>query len=794
MSRPAAKGEPTPGSDTEVLDPALAADEAKSLLKSLRSFLTDSDLQSARIRVAVTIPVAVLCLLGWLILTVFGNVFQGGTRHPETMLIAGGVLLLIGAHAWIYRGPSIMVTTVLAAVIALVYVFSVSTNGLLPTIFMSAVLIALHAVAAPRAALLLSLLTLALTPPLVWFASAGEINYPYLFRSMASGIIAVTFMQLLCRSNTRFKNEALRLAQGLETLTASLGASLEQAVFERRRAEDALVALQAADARLMTVKTQLEDAVGSMSQGLVIVDAQGRVVLCNPQTRRILDLPQDTLATQQLFEDALGEFGELDSSAASSTIEFESDRPDALISRTVNTRDGRHVEMNSRRMHSGYTIHTYTDVTSYVHSNEKLRAAMQAMTSAQEQLKAEMQRARQDSDMKLRFVASVSHEIRTPLNGIVGMVDVVARSGLTEQQSELIADLETSTQQLRQLTDDILDLSYLKDAKFSLALQPFDLTSFVDKVVRAAQGAAQAKGLMLELFMRDVPCMVIGDTQRLQQVLNNLIHNAIKFTAQGWVRLYVECRSVKSTAGNLEVIIAVADSGRGIAPDALISIFEPFSQGDTTINRDFGGTGLGLTLCRELCEAMGGSIRVTSRLGKGSVFTVAVVLQRSDNSELFEDTVPAPLDETTPALAGRRILVVDDNRINHKLLALWLKAAGAHVHQAFDGAEGLRAASVELFDAILMDVSMPVMNGMTATRAIRLLGQSGDERLERLAAVPVIGVTAMARPEDLRLCLEAGMDAHLGKPLERAKLLRTIKDVMEAHHWLGNTGAHTTAR
>jgi CheY-like chemotaxis protein len=183
---------------------------------------------------------------------------------------------------------------------------------------------------------------------------------------------------------------------------------------------------------------------------------------------------------------------------------------------------------------------------------------------------------------------------------------------------------------------------------------------------------------------------------------------------------------------------------------------------------------------------MGGSIRVTSRLGKGSVFTVAVVLQRSDNGELFEDTVPAPLNETTPELAGRRILVVDDNRINHKLLALWLKEAGAQVHQAFDGAEGLRAAQAELFDAILMDVSMPVMNGMTATRAIRLLGQSGDARLERLAAVPVIGVTAMARPEDLRLCLEAGMDAHLGKPLERVKLLRTLKDVMEAHRWLSN--------
>ena len=566
-------------------------------------------------------------------------------------------------------------------------------------------------------------------------------------------------------------------------------------------AEKSAKALAAANAaRMALIEAQLDDAVSSMSQGLVMVDTGGRVVLFNTQAQSILDLPDGVLVAQQPFAQVV-EFearrgdAEMDWRDLEASARVDAKTPcasDTEVPRVVKLCAGRHVEINSRPLRSGHTVHTYSDVSDYVRANDQLRTAMLGLSLAKEQLGTEMQRSRQDSDMKLRFVAAVSHEIRTPLNGIMGMVDVLARSGLTEQQSELIADVETSTKQLRQLTDDILDLAYLKDAKFSLALQPFDLTSFVNKVVRAAQGAAQAKGLMLELFMRDVPCMVIGDTQRLQQVLNNLIYNAIKFTAQGWVRLYVECKSVKSTAGNLEVIIAVADSGRGIDHGALNSIFEPFRQGDDSINRDFGGTGLGLTLCRELCEAMGGSIRVTSRPGKGSVFTVAVVLQRSDNGELFEDTVPAPLDETTPALAGRRVLVVDDNRINHKLLALWLKEAGAHVHQAFDGAEGLRAASAELFDVILMDVSMPVMNGMTATRAIRLLGQSGDARLERLAAVPVIGVTAMARPEDLRLCLEAGMDAHLGKPLERVKLLRTLKDVMEAHHWLSNSGTHST--
>ena len=561
---------------------------------------------------------------------------------------------------------------------------------------------------------------------------------------------------------------------------------------------NAMALAEASAARMALIEAQLDDAVSSMSQGLVMVDAGGCVVLFNAQARSILDLPEGLLVTQQPFAQVV-EFEERRGDTELNWSDLEVTLHDDVktrgasqteVQRVVKLCAGRHVEINSRPLRSGHTVHTYSDVSDYVRANDQLRAALLGLSMAKEQLSAEMQRSRQDSDMKLRFVAAVSHEIRTPLNGIMGMVDVLARSGLTAQQADLIADVETSTRQLRKLTDDILDLSHLKHATFSLGVLPFDLTSFVDKVVRAARGAAQAKGLHLELHRLDAPCMVVGDAQRLQQILNNLIYNAIKFTAEGWVRVHVECTPIDDGAGNLEVVIAVADSGRGIAPDALNSIFEPFRQGDESINRDFGGTGLGLTLCRELCEAMGGSIRVKSRLGKGSVFTVVVIMKRhAGNSGLFKEEVLAKLDETQPLLAGRRILVVDDNRINQKLLALWLAEAGAKVQQAFDGAEGLRAASAERFDAILMDVSMPVMNGVTATQALRALGQSDDERLEGLSAVPVIGVTAMARPEDVRMCLEAGMDAHLCKPLDRVNLLRTLKDVMEAHHWLSNTGA-----
>jgi signal transduction histidine kinase/CheY-like chemotaxis protein len=580
-----------------------------------------------------------------------------------------------------------------------------------------------------------------------------------------------------------------------------LYSSNERRVYDRLRlAEvDKMQLTLASEKRLAALKAQLEDAIGSMSQGIVMVDSDGRVVLCNAQANKILELPQGVLGEQQPFSQVLqfeSQRGDtnLDSNDLESRLSDTGTAADSKVRRILKTSTSRHVEINSRQLSSGYTVHTYADVTSYALANGQLRAAMHSLMLAQEQLSAQMQLARQESDMKLRFVTAVSHELRTPLNGIVGLVDVIARSGLTEQQAELIADVQTSTHQLHDLTNDILDLSRLQDATFSLVLTPFDLAEAVDKTVRAARGAAQAKALSLELLMAEAPGAVLGDAQRLQQILNNLIYNAIKFTAQGWVRVHVECKPAGNSTEYLEVVISVADSGRGIAPEALGHIFEPFRQGDDSINRDFGGTGLGLALCRELSEAMGGGIRVASRLGHGSVFTVVVMLKAAAGDAVPSDGASQAAEANAVRLEGKRILVVDDNRINRKLLSIWLGEAGAAVHVATDGAEGLRAATSEPFDAILMDVSMPIMNGIDATRAIRLLALSADDQQKLRSSVPVIGVTAMAGPEDLQRCIAAGMDAHLTKPLSRGKLLRTLADVIAAHAWLSHAGANNSPK
>jgi signal transduction histidine kinase/PAS domain-containing protein/AmiR/NasT family two-component response regulator len=784
--------------DSMAVGPAAVAEQARALLDSMSSFLADADRLSARIRVAVTVPVGLMCILGWGILTAFGSVFMGQARHPELMLAAGTVLLLIGLHSATRRGTGELPATFLAFVVTLIYGTSVLMNGLLPTIFLGAVIIALYVVAPVRVALTLSLAALIATPPLVWLATAGQPSAPHLFRVMVTGAMAITFLHLLRRANARFKAEALRVARGLEALMAPLNASLEQAVRERVRAEDALASAQAAESRVNTIKVQLEDAVSSMSQGLVMVDAEGRVVLCNPQTHRMLGLTEGGVGAEHFFADVLeleswqGETPTADGypGSAPAAVVAANDQPsvDATSKRTVKTRCGRYVETSSRLMRSGHTVHTYSDVTAYVQANEQLRSAVMGMSLAKEQLAGEMQRAKTESDMKLRFVAAVSHEIRTPLNGITGMVDVLARSGLNDQQAGLISDVKTSTSQLRQLTDDILDLSHIKDASFSLSTTPFDLAALMEKIVRAARGAADSAGLGLELLMRDEPCRVLGDSQRLTQVLNNLIYNAIKFTARGAVRVHAEWRDSVAD-DSVEVIISVADSGRGIATSALSSIFEPFNQGDTSTNRDFGGTGLGLALCRELCTSMGGTIRVASRLNHGSVFTVMVCLRSTKQASDFENSCPSDVDESIWRLDGKRILVVDDNRINQKLLSLWLAEAGATFQVAGDGAEGVRVASAQRFDAILMDVSMPVMNGLDATRAIRTLARHGDDGLWQHSTVPIIGVTAMARNEDLRQCLEAGMDAHLSKPLSRGALLRTLNEVISTHAWLSDVSA-----
>ena len=390
--------------------------------------------------------------------------------------------------------------------------------------------------------------------------------------------------------------------------------------------------------------------------------------------------------------------------------------------------------------------------------------------------------------MQARFVAAVSHEIRTPLNGITGMLELLEHGPLDAEQTQHLEDLRASTRQLRRLTDDILDLARMRDTKFSLESRKFDAWRQVKSCLGAAQAVAKRKGLQVDLELRGPDCEVYGDPERFSQILNNLLFNAIKFTSRGFVRVSGSSEPSDADPDRVVVHLAVADSGRGIDTALMADIFEPFHQGDESVNRNFGGTGLGLTLCRELCEAMGGQIQVSSRPGHGSVFSFTVSLLSAGGQEDESDAPAADIAGLAARLEGTRLLLVDDNRVNQRLMQIWLTQAGALVTSAFNGREAVSLASAQTFDCVLMDMSMPVMDGLEASRAIRLLDKHADPEVAVRAWVPIIGVTAMARRADRQLCLEAGMNAHLSKPVERIELLKTINKLLNDAAWLKSAG------
>jgi len=455
---------------------------------------------------------------------------------------------------------------------------------------------------------------------------------------------------------------------------------------------------------------------------------------------------------------------------------------------TRKSRSGRHVEVTTLPLPYGGVVRTYADVSEYVRSNQQLEDSLDQLRMVELQLKTELSRSKEAMDMQARFVAAVSHEIRTPLNGIAGLAELLEQGSLGSEERLHLDDLRASTRQLRRLTDDILDLARMRDTKFSLESRKFNVWQQARSCLRAAQSVAKRTGLSVEVDLQGSDVQAIGDPERFSQILNNLLFNAIKFTSRGFVRASGFWEPSESDPSRIEVHLAVADSGRGIEPSLIADIFEPFHQGEDSVNRKFGGTGLGLTLCRELCEAMGGQIQVSSRPGHGSVFSFSVSLLRATGQADEPDAPLADIDQMVARLEGARLLVVDDNRINQKLMQVWLTQAGALVTAAFNGKEAVSLVSSQPFDCVLMDMSMPVMDGLQASQAIRQLDKHDDPEVAVRAWVPIIGVTAMARREDRQLCLEAGMNAHLSKPVERIELLKAINKLLNDAAWLKSAG------
>jgi signal transduction histidine kinase len=403
-------------------------------------------------------------------------------------------------------------------------------------------------------------------------------------------------------------------------------------------------------------------------------------------------------------------------------------------------------------------------------NSKVLESIGRELVDVNRELEVKRQVAERATRAKSDFLATMSHEIRTPLNAIIGMADVLSGTTLTSEQAKCVDVFQRNGIALLHLINDILDLSKVESGKLELEVVDFDLRGVVAQALEVVEGRSAAKGLFLRSSIaHGVPVFFVGDPNRLRQVIINLLGNSIKFTEHGGVTLRVDPDPVDSRPGRLR--FAISDTGIGIPEDKVDLIFESFSQADSSTTRNYGGTGLGLTISRQLVELLGGQIWVESTVGRGSTFffTASFGVQ-ADQSERTAPKATTAAAATSEALRpGLRILLADDSDDNRFLILSYLNQAQASVDIAENGQIAARMFRSGHYDLVLMDVEMPVMDGYAATREIRSFEQEIGAR-----PTPVLAVTAHAFADMAAKSLGAGFSGHLTKPIRKALLLKAL--------------------
>ncbi len=512
----------------------------------------------------------------------------------------------------------------------------------------------------------------------------------------------------------------------------------------KKRAEEAL------EERERTLRALVE----TMMDGLLIIDHDGTIRFANPAASTITGLPWSELVGKNAFEFVPDSYR--------SIIREQVRRRRKGLSSTyeIGIRTGQGEErillvsaapLADRDGQVGQSVLVARDITERKRQEAELREARDSALAA--------------AALRTEFLANVSHELRTPMNAIVGLAEVLRDEELPEQARDAVEDIRIASRDLLALINDLLDFSRIEAGRMQLQEVPFSPQEVLVEAIEFFRPMAEKKGIRLESHIEgNARDTVLGDPERLRQVIVNLVGNAVKFTDTGHVDVRQVVRRSLDGRG-LVLHLEVADTGKGIPPELGDRIFEPFRQVDGSTTRRHGGTGLGLAITRKLVEMQGGTISYESTPGRGTVFRVEIPYRSAEPD----------LDEARPRPGDVTVLVVEDNPVNRKVASRLLERRGYRVRLAENGREALEALREEAADVVLMDVQMPEMDGLEATRRIRG-GEAGDE----LRLVPIVALTAHVSEDDRRRCQEAGMDAFLTKPIDPELLHETIESLAGA--------------
>ena len=519
-------------------------------------------------------------------------------------------------------------------------------------------------------------------------------------------------------------------------------------------------AIAQAEARASRAESRLREALNVLPEGIVFLDHEGRYVLWNDAYAEIYAKSADLFREGVRMADTLrvgverGDYPQ----AIGREEEWLAERMALLdnpgVRHEQRLANGRWILIEERKTHDGGTIGIRIDISDMKAQSEKLEAALKSAQAA--------------NQAKSDFLANMSHEIKTPLNGVIGLADVLSRTRLDADQRDILKTIIASAGDLNNLLGDLLDFSKLEAGKVEVDNHDFDLNDTALHCIARFKANAAEKGLELRYaFDLGGVSLVTGDQGRLKQILSNLLSNAVKFTDKGHVSLTVR----RDAAG--AAVTEVSDTGLGFDDAKAEKLFGRFEQADASTTRQFGGTGLGLSICRQLCELMGGTISARGRPGEGATFTVILPLPAATAGVEVEPVEPsAENDGEYPPL---RVMLVDDNPTNRKVVELMLSQVGAVTLACENGQEAVHAFNHSEFDIILMDLQMPVMDGLSATRAIREI-----ERVEQRYKTPLVVLSANVAPADRMGSAETGADAHIGKPIRANELLSTMMSVLEA--------------